>query len=211
MLELKGEIAAGQEWKAAIGHGWVFRVAPIHPPWNPGTGKGYSGWDLIIDRDSGGGYPDAILLGTPPYGSLSEREIGTTFGLRAQDAIAWTPRRFHFVTSAQDLARSRVWYREMMSGNVASQADLLKIVAGASAGEFQVLDAKLSAGTGDPPAFAEQWAAHLEQVQHTFVPVSGTGSTRGELLWMRFAVKLWLPSGWAAPVGARLEQAKCTQ
>jgi len=95
-VELTGEVSAGQEWSAAVGEGWIFRVVPI-----AASGKGYTGWDLVMDRAGGdravgGGYPDALLLATPPYGSLNEREIGTTFGMRAQDSIAWTPRRFRF-------------------------------------------------------------------------------------------------------------------
>ena len=71
---LTGEVNAGQEWKAAIGEGWMFRVVPIQP------GKeGYSGWDLVVDREQSAGYPDALLVATPPYYSISEREVGTTF------------------------------------------------------------------------------------------------------------------------------------
>jgi len=48
-LELLGEVHAAQEWKAAFGEGWVFRLVPIQP------GKaGYSGWDLVVDRESAG-------------------------------------------------------------------------------------------------------------------------------------------------------------
>src|SRR5665213_3941000 len=44
---LTGEVNAGQEWKAAFGEGWMFRVVPIQP------GKeGYSGWDLVVDRNN---------------------------------------------------------------------------------------------------------------------------------------------------------------
>src|ERR1700738_1509554 len=71
---LKGEVNAGQVWKAALGQGWVFRIQPIQP--GP---AGYSGWDLVVDRDPPVGYPDALLLATPPYDSINEREIGTTF------------------------------------------------------------------------------------------------------------------------------------
>ena len=101
-VELQGEVNRGQEWRAAIGQGWAFRVLPV-------AGTEYSGWDLAIDRD--GIYPDALLLATPPYGSLNQREIATTFGLRAQDAIAWQPRKFHFLTSEKGLTQARELYR----------------------------------------------------------------------------------------------------
>jgi len=213
-LELAGEVSAGQEWSAAIGEGWMFRVVPI-----AGSGKGYTGWDLVVDREAGGGYPDALLLATPPYGSLNEREIGTTFGMRAQDAIAWGPRRFQFLTSVPDLAQSKRDFDLVMAGpgglnaNSRSKAagELLKRMEGASAGRFEVLDAKLTAGVANPPAFAEQWPMHLSRVPHTLVPPSGTPTARGELHWIRFAATLWLPKEWAGPRGTHSDLAKCAQ
>ena len=93
-VEFTDMVSLGQEWKTPLGEGWVFRVLPIVP--GP---AGYTGWDLVVDRDPQAGYPDALLLATPPYNALNEREIGTTFGLRAQDAIGWNPRSFHFLTN----------------------------------------------------------------------------------------------------------------
>src|SRR5215469_15705482 len=84
-LDLAAELESGREWRADIGQGWVFRVVPV---------QGHSGWDLVVDRDPPAGYPDALLLATPPYNSLNEREIGATFGLRVQDALGWNPRTF---------------------------------------------------------------------------------------------------------------------
>ncbi len=69
---LAGEVSAGQEWRSALGGGWVFRVLPIKP-----GQPGYSGWDLVMDREQGAGFPDALLLATPPFNSINEREVGT--------------------------------------------------------------------------------------------------------------------------------------
>src|SRR5215469_8429130 len=107
-LELRGEVTAEQEWNAAIGQGWVFRVLPI---------AGYSGWDLVVDRDAPAGYPDAVLLATPPYGSINEREIGTTFGLRAQDAVGWNTRSFRFLTDAAQFRQAQQWFRQIEGPN----------------------------------------------------------------------------------------------
>ena len=109
-VTLKGEVSQGQQWSAEIGQGWQFRLEPIPP-----SGQAYSGWDLIVNPVGDGAYPDALLLATPPYGSLNQRELGTTFGLRAQDAIAWSPRRFHFLASIRDLARARDLFSQIMS------------------------------------------------------------------------------------------------
>jgi hypothetical protein len=77
-------------------------VVPIQP------GKaGFSGWDLVVDRVPGAGFPNALLVATPPYNSINEREVGTTFGLRAQDAIGWNPRSFRFMTDPAALQESQ--------------------------------------------------------------------------------------------------------
>ena len=109
-IVLTGEVSAGQEWKAAFGEGWVFRVMPIQ------AGKaGYSGWDLVVDREQGAGFPDALMLATPPYDSINEREVGTTFGLRAQDAIGWNPRSFRFLTDPAALRESQRLFRRCVA------------------------------------------------------------------------------------------------
>ena len=205
---LTGEVKAGEEWQATIGEGWVFRVVPI-------AGQSYTGWDLVVDRAAGGGYPDALLLATPPYGSLSEREIGTTFGLRAQDALGWNPRHFHFLTTERDLARGRVLFGLMMSGNgvagAKASAELLGMLKGASSGEFRVLDAKLSAGAADPPEFARQWSQRLRETPHTVEQKVGAATARGELLWMRFSTTMWFAGRWKVPAGLGGGVTKCAQ
>src|SRR5579863_6998325 len=107
-ISLAGEVQAGQEWKAEFGEGWVFRVVPVEK-----GSAGYSGWDLVVDRDPSAGYPDALLVATPPYYSISEREVGTTFGLRAQDAIGWNPRSFHLLAKPGALIESQKQFRAL--------------------------------------------------------------------------------------------------
>jgi hypothetical protein len=116
-LIITAEVRAGQEWSAPIGQGWLLRLVPIAP-----SGQDYSGWDLAVSPPGDTAYPDALLLATPPYGSLSEREIGTTFGLRAQDAIAWQPRHFHFLLSARDLATARRLFQQLTAASSAQSA-----------------------------------------------------------------------------------------
>jgi hypothetical protein len=200
-LQLSGEVKAGESWSASIGQGWTFRVLPIAP-----SGRGYTGWDLVVDPPADGGYPDALLLGTPPYGSLNEREIGTTFGLRAQDAIAWEPRRFHFLNTAKDVRSARELYRQVMAkpSSASAASELLKLISSGtggslSSGQFKIVDARLATGTADPQVFARQWTAHLHQVPHSIVQQDAhvaEASPRGELLWIRFEATLWLPLGW---------------
>ena len=73
-MTLTGEAAAGQEWRAVIGQGWVFRVVPIQPGENAGR-SGYSGWDLVVDREPPAGFPDALLVASAAL-QLDQRARG---------------------------------------------------------------------------------------------------------------------------------------
>ena len=227
-LKLTGEVAEGQGFSAPIGEGWVFRMVPIRS-----SGQRYSGWDLVVNPIGDGVYPDALLLATPPFDSVNQREVGTTFGLRAQDAVAWTPRHFHFLVSAADLRQARELFGQIMpfqrSGEAArkmASAKLLSMLSDPSrtaAGQFSVLDARLFAGVADAPPFAEQWAAHLSQVPHTIdqsesqsvdeskAQTGAAATPRGELHWIRFEVTLWLPMSWKAPSASHTQTAKCAE
>jgi len=213
---LNGEVAAGEVWRAEIGQGWLIRLVPVCP-----SAKDFTGWDLVINPAKDSNYPDALLLATPPYSSLSEREIATTFGLRAQDAIAWTPRKFHFLDSDRDLAAARELFKILVGPNPKASRDsaadkkstgeLLSLIEKAAPGEFRVLDAQLATGVADPPAFARQWATQLNRVPHTLVPSKARATPLGELKWIRFSIILWLPLNWKIPAELRPITAKCAQ
>jgi len=200
-VELSGEVSAGQEWKAEIGEGWVVRLTPI---------AGYSGWDMVVDRTAGAGFPDAVLLATPPYESINEREVGTTYGLRAQDAIGWNPRSFRFLTTADALAEGQKLYAELHgTGEEKARASqgLMALMGEASAGWLQILNARILPGTGDAAPYAERWAMQSTKTPHSVAEGAGQGSGRGEIQWMRFSIALWLPAGWRAPRGSAVRSA----
>ena len=204
VVTLTGQVAAGSTWQAPIGQGWEVRLVPIAGP--------YSGWDIVAAPAGDSAYPDAVLLATPPWGSITEREIGNTFGLRAQDAVAWMPRRFHFLTSPEQLARARKAFPSAVAGGAAAASAskaLLAEVAHASAGELSITGAKLVAGVADPPAFAQQWASHLSRVPYQQLPANGNSTPRGEIRSIDFRIRLWLPAYWVLPQGLKAEQSIC--
>jgi hypothetical protein len=216
-IEFGGEVWAGQEWKEAFGEGWVFRVLPIK-----GATEDASGWDLVVDRVGGAGFPDALLLATPPYRSINEHEVATTFGLRAQDAVGWNPRAFHFLTTVAGLRQGQGLYALLgQSGAPATAGQdgkkalamkrLAEISRESAAGEFRILDARLTPGVGDAAPYAESWAQASRNMPQTVEPpVRGKASARGELHWIRFGVTLWLPEGWKAPLGVAGTRAACS-
>lgn len=223
-IVLTGEVSAGHTWKAEIGEGWVFRVLPI------AVGKdsqGASGWDLVVDRRKPAGYPDALLLATPPYNFLNEREVGTTFGLRAQDAIGWNPRNFRFMTDRRGFRKAQRLYlkldREGALGpkppNLRKAQEenepggqmrrLIELTKKSSVGQFRILDARLTPGAGKVAPYAAHWAAEAGKTPHTDVPPHGEPTPFGRLEWIRFSVTLWLPPGWRTPRDVQVEQAAC--
>jgi hypothetical protein len=222
-MVFEGEVSAGQEWRAGFGEGWVFRVLPIQ------AGKaGYSGWDLVVDREQAAGYPDALLVATPPYNSINEREVGTTFGLRAQDAIGWNPRSFRFLSNVAAFRESQQLYRALSRGGqvrlVGPEAmgqdtpearatrRLTELERQSSTGQFRILDARLTPGVSDAAPYAGSWAAAFPKMPHTLEPASGGKSTPlGELHWMRFSITLWLPESWKAPGPLHATRTACAE
>ncbi len=218
---IDGDVKAGQEWKASLGQGWLFRVAPIQP-----ASAGYSGWDLIVDRDPPAGFPDALLLVTLPYNSINEREIGTTFGLRAQDAIGWNPRSFHFLTDPEAFREGRQIFRNLTAsgafvtaGQNAAQSDsadsramaqLMELQQRASSGEFRILDARIVPGVGDAAPYAEGWALASAHTPHQVEAApSGRSTSLGAIHGLRFEITLWLPRQWRLPADLRGTAAPC--
>lgn len=211
---LTGQTNAGQEWKQNLGEGWVFRLVPI-----ASGAQGYSGWDLVVDRQQAAGFPDALYLATPPYGSLNEHEVGTTFGLRAQDAIGWNPRSFRFLTDAADLKQAQGIYRQMSrSGQTAAQPDqrsiqrLMEMVKRSSAGQFRIEDAGLAPGISDAAPYAQNWAIQSGRMGHKIEPAkSGQSTPQGELHWVRFTLTLWLPASWKVPEELHAGRGACAE
>lgn len=213
---LEGEVNAGRTWSAPFGNGWTFRVVPIQPR------EKYSGWDLVVDRVKPAGFPDALFLATPPYGSMNEREIGTTYGLRAQDAIGWNPRTFNFLLKPEDfseaqalflyLDRKGALYRTMPANqqDATDTTHLMNLSQRASVGQFHIDDARLVPGAANPKSYAEAWARAASQTPHE-VESSGpaSGTPLGSLDWMRFTVTLWLPDDWKLPHGVASTTASC--
>lgn len=217
VVALKGEVKGGRTWSAPIGEGWIFRVQPIEP-----RSAGYSGWDLVVDRVPPAGFPDALYLATPPYGSINEREIGTTFGLRSQDAIGWNPRSFRFILAPEAFHLAQSLYLQLQKDSAFSRstpanqddatamAHLIDLQKHAASGEFRIEDAHLIPGAADPAPFAEAWSQAFANVPHTVEPSGpASGTPRGSLDWIRFSITLWLPQSWNLPPGVAAKSAAC--
>jgi hypothetical protein len=222
-----GEVNARHEWTAPFGEGWVFRVRP-NPERKAAPGAG--GWDLVVDRKRQTGHPDALMLASPPYHMINEREVATKFGLRAQDVIGWNPRKFRFMTDRSDFREAQRLFtaldrrgafnaepRIQDSGRKEkafqqAMRRFVKLTQKSSPGEFRILDAHLTPGNGKVKPYAMNWARQWMNTPHTDEPaVGGQATPLGSLEWMRFKVTLWLPSGWKTPGKIPAERVPCSK
>lgn len=214
-LVLNGEVSAGHEWKAAIGEGWAIRVVPIP---KDKTSAGIGGWDLVVDREEPAGFPDAVLIATPPYNLINPREIGDSYGLRAQDAIGWNPRHFRFMTNRSAFRQAQRLYlllnrygelggktKEVVSGRKAktlarAKTRFMKLAKESSPGQFDIVGARLTPGIATVKPYATNWALQSAKTPHTEEPPPGGAPTAlGNLDWIRFSLTLWVPESWRAP------------
>jgi hypothetical protein len=126
--------------------------------------------------------------------------------MRAQDAIAWEPRKFRFFTTMDRVQAARILYQSVFAGvktgaglehsgkesdkaiserATKASVDLLNLISNdpqMGHGQFSITDARLVSGAGDPPAFASAWVAHLSQVPHTLEQVLPEASSRSSVI-----------------------------
>jgi hypothetical protein len=206
----EGRVNAGREWNLPLGEDWIFRILPVSS-----SSSEYSGWDLVVDHQQPAGFPDALLLATLPYNSINEREIGTTFGLRAQDAIGWNPRSFRFLLNSADFREAQQLFRSLMTTAAHASAHaahdpavppdnplsrLVELRQRAASGELRILDAAIVPGVADPAPYAQAWALAASRTPHQIEAApAGTSSPLGMLNWMRFSLTLWFPARWRIP------------
>jgi len=212
---MEGKVDSGHTWSQSFGQGWVFKLLPIKP-----GDQGYSGWDLAVDRSGGAGFPDALLLATPPYESINQREVGTTFGVRAQDAIGWNPRSFRFITDPSAFRKAQKLYFKLRGKPNAKRndrnpkvevdevkrsdelkvisKDLMGISTHASVGQFRIVDARLTPGTANALPYAQNWALQQRNTPHT-IAATTSPTPYGKLEAIRFEITLWLPAEWKSP------------
>jgi len=209
LAEINGEVKAGESFREAIGGGLEFRLLAL---------PGKTGWDIQMDQIGRVSYPDYVELATPPYRSMNQREVATTFGVRAQEAISWNPRSFHFVTNPQQAAIGAKSFaivagiepKHSPSEWNRAQTELAAVLSHAAEGELKIVDARIVQGIGDPAPGTTDWSDRLARTSHVMENADpGKQSPTGELRWIRFRLRLWLPEGWAVPKSIAQGKTSC--
>ncbi|WP_419803947.1 hypothetical protein [Terriglobus sp.] len=176
---LEGEVQQGEAWQAAISPALDLKLEAVPAGW------------IVRVLPHGGKRPphDAAELANPPYRSPTPILISTDFAFRAQDAIAWNPRRFRFFTTPAQTAQAEAIYQATLRNpdDRSAAAALSRLLAAAPEATLQIVDAEIAGGTADQTAAAATVASHFEQTAHT-LRTNGSPSPLGALLRLRFRV-----------------------
>lgn len=181
-LQFDGEVEAGKSFRRAIDASHVFVLEGIA-----------SGW-IVRVLPVAGARPvhDYAELATPPYRSPNPLLLSTDFSFRAQDAIAWNPREFHFFTTPQQLAiATRAYEATMREPNRPSAgAALFTLLPQACTAELRITDARIAGGTADQSAMAAGVASHFAQTAHT-LETNSAPTSLGRIASLRFRVRFF--------------------
>ena len=193
-----GDVKAGEGFEKVFARGLKFYLEPLR-----------SGWIVrVLAADEPRDVHDYAELATPPYRSVSPLLISTDWSFRAQDAVAWNPRRFRYVPSGEIFRRLAGLYGGVMANDAASSSKTAEIVSEQPEGVLQILDARMVPGLADQAQMAAAVASHLEETPHE-VDQSVAPSALGRIEELRFRVKLDLPTGVPAVPGLVVEKISC--
>ena len=150
-----------------------------------------------------GGVPkhDYAELATPPYQSVNPLLISTDFSFRAQDVVAWNPRRFRFADGSGGTFQRMLGlydrYRRSSPSSAKQRVSWRLLASKVAGGELQILDAHFVPGTADQAKYGGGGGLALEHVGAHGGTAGGWEGRRlwGGLTWMRFRISLELPAG----------------
>jgi hypothetical protein len=204
-IVFEGEVNAGQGFVRRLGQGLTWMLEPIA-----------SGWIIRVLPPGSRPAQDWAELATPPYRSMTPLAISTDFSFRAQDAIAWNPRHFQFLTDASVAKSAAAAYAAYMAHPDSPESSgamgfLVGLPESSAQGDLLIEDSRLVPGTANQGQMAASVAMHFSTTPHTVEqPAGGHASPLGRVTWMRFRVTLLLPRDFtvdgrlsADPVGCR--------
>jgi len=199
----EGEVQPGLSFLQPLGNGMVFDLEAVRAGWIVRVLP-----EAVVSGKTPRPAHDAAELATPPYNSVTPLALTTDYSFRAQDVIAWNPRRFQF---AADMASFRklesVYTAYMANPNDAAAGERLAEMASAlPTAELLVLDSRLVPGTANQAQMAAAVASHIGQTPHT---VEQGSSPLGAVTWIKFRVTLHLPAGYAAAPGLKADKKGC--
>jgi hypothetical protein len=195
----EGDVRAGEAYDKVFAKGLQFYLEPLP-----------SGWIVrVLAADEPRGPHDYAELATPPYRSVSPLLLSTDWSFRAQDAIAWNPRRFRYVGDRSTFQKLSALYSGVMANDPASSAKAAMLASTQPEAVMRVLDARIVPGLADQARMASMVAGHLAETPHT-VDQSVAPSPLGRVEALRFRIEMILPRGAIAAPGVEIEKISCT-
>jgi hypothetical protein len=195
---VEGDVKAGESFTKEFAKGFEFRLEAIP-----------SGWIVrVLPTGVPRGEHDVAELATPPYKSVTPLAVSTDFAFRAQDAVAWNPRRFGYAADAASARRLAQLYPAVLANDPKAAAEAASLALQQPQAELQILSAVLVPGTANQWRMAAAVASHLEMTPHDVV--QGEQATPlGRLAELKFRVRLELPPGIEAAKGVEVERIPC--
>jgi hypothetical protein len=202
-VSFTGEVQARQSFLQPIGSGMVFDLEAVPAGWIVRVLP-----EAVISGKAPRPAHDAAELATPPYNSVTPLAITTDYSFRAQDAIAWNPRRFQFAAGMPLFLKLESAYAAYMAhpNDAAVEGRLAEMAAASPAAELQVLDSRLVPGTANQAQMAATVASHIAGTPHT---VEQGSSPLGAVTWIRFRVTLHLAAGFVMARGLKADKSGC--
>jgi len=198
-VEFEGDVKAGEAFEKVFAPGLKFYLEPLR-----------SGWIVrVLASAMPRGPHDYAELATPPYRSVSPLLISTDWSFRAQDAVAWNPRRFHYAADPETFRKLATAYDKVMAGDAASAARAAELASRQPEGVLQILDARMVPGLADQAQMAATVASHLAETPHA-VDQSATASPLGRVEEIHFRVNLELLTGVPGNKGLKIEKMFCS-
>ena len=140
-IRFSGEVSRGQKYSREFSRRLVFNLFPTD-----------YGWDIAV-WDKGDPKADFVFVVTPPYRFFNPRYLGAIYGYSAAEAVALTPRAFHFVMSRSDYASAlaavqRLSWPQGGSKKALEEAKRFLDHVSKGQGELKIVDATLGRKSG---------------------------------------------------------------
>jgi hypothetical protein len=194
----EGDVHAGDSFDKAFTTNLRFYLEPLR-----------SGWIVrVLDRSGVRGRHDYAELSTPPYRSVSPLLISTDWSFRAQDAIAWNPRRFRYAASKGELNQLAGLYAGVMANDGKASTAAARLIASQPEGVLRILDARIAPGMANQAQMAAVVASHLAETPYT-VDRSGGAAALGKIEELRFRVEFDLSPSEMPAKGVSVQKIHC--
>ena len=183
----EGAVRAGEEYVRPLGNGLEVMLEPLA-----------SGWILRVLPASGPRPAhDYAELATPPYQSVTPLLISTDYSFRAQDVVAWNPRRFRLCGQRKRLCcdvggLSRKYMKSLSKDSSmqgAMEAELADLASRSPEGQIEILDSHFVPGMANQAQTAAMVASPLATTPHTVEQAEdGKGNALGRVTWLTFRI-----------------------